>query len=384
MSEDFEYQKIAPVPLTSLSLDRENPRLVREGEDDPLDLIETAQRLLDLDDPLPIARLVVAYGYFSSDPVIAFADAGELVVVEGNRRLLAVQLLKDEELRERLVVDQEWGQLAQSMGTPRSAELESIPTLVVPDRAAARPMIGFRHIIGIKKWRPYEKAVFVAQLVLHDPDPENAVHSVSLLTGESEGDIRGYLRNYLVLQQCTEMGIAVDEAKDAFGVFTRLLNNGNVASFLKLEPSAKVSPESTAVLSADPDQVKVLFSLLYGADGEPRAFTDSRRITEFGKVLASPEALENLVATRDLSESLVLAGGVHDRVSEQLEAAIRAVFRVRRDLQLITPNEDNLRLLDELADQVRNINLPPDGPMIPDAEDATDGYDLDTPDADED
>ena len=43
-----------------------------------------------------------------------------------------------------------------------------MPVVVLPDRAAATPIIGFRHISGILQWQPYAQARYIARLVDED------------------------------------------------------------------------------------------------------------------------------------------------------------------------------------------------------------------------
>src|SRR5205807_548398 len=102
------------------------------------------------------------YGFFSSEPLIVI-EADEVdgkqmyTVVEGNRRLTALRLLDDAELRKTLEADDEWNTLAEETALP-----EAIPTVVAPSREMVAPIVGYRHISGIEEWDPDAKARFIA------------------------------------------------------------------------------------------------------------------------------------------------------------------------------------------------------------------------------
>jgi hypothetical protein len=145
------------VPLETLELDPKNPRLpdsVRgQGQEAILLFIEQNYR------PILIGRSIALHRFFVSEPLIVIQGArSKYVVVEGNRRLVALRLLTDAELRKK-VKDREWDELAKQTELPS----EGIPVVIARTREEIAPIIGYRHIAGIQEWEPYLSIVLQSQ-----------------------------------------------------------------------------------------------------------------------------------------------------------------------------------------------------------------------------
>jgi hypothetical protein len=103
------------VPIADLQLDAENPRLPEELHDrDPDSLI---QHIANEYNTVEVARSMAEHGFFDSEPLIAIKKDRHLVVVEGNRRLTALKLLTDADLRARIELDEatQWEELADEI-----------------------------------------------------------------------------------------------------------------------------------------------------------------------------------------------------------------------------------------------------------------------------
>ena len=89
-------------PVDDLHLDHRNPRLPEEFQELPQE--ELVCFVADEYDSLRIARSVAQFGYFPSEPLIVVEEDGVIIVVEGNRRLAALKLLNNADLRDCLAV----------------------------------------------------------------------------------------------------------------------------------------------------------------------------------------------------------------------------------------------------------------------------------------
>lgn len=85
-----------------------------------------------------------------------------LVVIEGNRRLAALKYLHDA-LRGK-PVSPKWEEVARN-AKPQESLFTRIPYLEVNSREDVEAFLGFRHVTGIKEWKPAEKAEFIAKLI---------------------------------------------------------------------------------------------------------------------------------------------------------------------------------------------------------------------------
>ncbi len=82
-----------PHHVASLHLDAKNPRLGRETTARaPREII---QYLFEHDKAMEVAQSIATRGYFPNEPLLAIKMNGQLVIVEGNRRLAALKALRE-------------------------------------------------------------------------------------------------------------------------------------------------------------------------------------------------------------------------------------------------------------------------------------------------
>ncbi len=105
---------------------------------------------------------VAANGYLDIEPLIVELNNGAFTVLEGNRRLAAIKLFREEDLA---------GKVFQIVGikvkTPEISQesramLDAVPIYRVASREDARFYIGFKHINGAAKWDSFAKARYAA------------------------------------------------------------------------------------------------------------------------------------------------------------------------------------------------------------------------------
>ena len=205
----------AELPIAKLRLDPQNPRLPEAligGSQDQL-----LQHIAETYSAIEVARSIALHGYFHSEPLIVIRQSDDdYVVVEGNRRLVALQVLSNPSLADDLDDTSEWHELATHASSP-----DTIPVVIAPDRQSVAPIIGYRHISGIEAWEPYAQARFIASLV----DNENLdFGDVANLVGERTSDVAAKYRNYAVVTQAKN-NFHIDNSRviRLFGVFTRVM-----------------------------------------------------------------------------------------------------------------------------------------------------------------
>src|SRR2546425_10201944 len=93
---------VEPIPVENLRLDPENPRLASvPGQITQKEILKTLWTEMAVDE---VALSIAANGFWEEEPLFVIPGTGTMsgkyVVVEGNRRLAAVQLLRSEALRE--------------------------------------------------------------------------------------------------------------------------------------------------------------------------------------------------------------------------------------------------------------------------------------------
>jgi hypothetical protein len=241
-----------------------------------------------------------------------------LVVVEGNRRLAALKLLNS--AYEGRAASSKWMELAESK-RPSKTLFSAIPYMQVGSKRDVEAFLGFRHVTGIKEWRPAEKAEYIAHLI---EDRDMSYEEVTGRIGSRVPVVRqNYISYRLLLQMEDEEGIATENVEEKFSVLYLSLRTVGVQKYLDI--NIKGSPHQ--VLRPVPkSKLKALanFVLWLFGDGKRRPIVrESRQVDTFGKILESKKALEYLERSDspNLETAHRLAGGDELELIRLLEKA---------------------------------------------------------------
>src|SRR5713101_992139 len=98
-----DKREIFDVPIGDLLLDSANPRLASVSANGTQEsLIRLLWEEMAVDE---VALSIAANGFFKEEPLVVTPDhktKGKYIVLEGNRRLAAVRLLREDDLRARI------------------------------------------------------------------------------------------------------------------------------------------------------------------------------------------------------------------------------------------------------------------------------------------
>ncbi len=137
-----------------LHLDPKNPRLADEAfsVDDQEGILRWLWRNKSVNE---LVDSILANGYWEHEELFATEEGDRLVVVEGNRRLSAVKILSEPDLREQLGI--------QLTRRPSEEVLESLRELPVihATRKELWGFAGFKHVNGPQAWDSIAKAEYV-------------------------------------------------------------------------------------------------------------------------------------------------------------------------------------------------------------------------------
>ena len=328
-------EKYREVPIDSLHLDPDNPRLPMgidwSSETEGRFLREFYRRY----NLIELARSVVDKGFTprhaeallvvkdspdtglespldpkQDDSVSAESenppDPESYVVVEGNRRLATLKLLTSEANRKAAEIrGKEWEELANKAS---SLNLQLVPVIVYPSRDELNAYLGFRHITGPSPWRPEAKARFIAKL-LEEGQP---VGDVARQIGSNHRTVRRYAEAHAIYVQGMKADIPVDEVEAGFGVFYNALDWEGVRDYLKLGRQAEINQLPVSPIPPDRvDGIRDLIGLLYGDSSRnlERVIRESRDLSKLSQVLGSERARANLFRDRDLERAWRVSGG---------------------------------------------------------------------------
>lgn len=335
------------LPISQLRLDPLNPRLPQSYQGAPEETL--LKWIVETYNALEVARSIALHGYFPSEPLIVISEQDDkYIVVEGNRRLVALKTLADPTLAKELDDAADWRTLADRTVLPAK-----IPVIIAPDRRSVAPIIGYRHISGIEPWEPYAKARFIASLV---DDEKLKFQDVADLVGERSSDVAANYRNYAIVAQAQDnFGIDSARVTGRFGVFTRAMSSLPLRTYIGAPAPASVHPGKRPLAEHSGPKLQELFSWVFGDDTEDPVIGESRNITELGHVVSSVDGLRILKETRDLEESFIAAGGLRERLIRRLTNAHNNLDAAREDLVAYYDDEDVQRLLSRCKQALQRL-----------------------------
>lgn len=309
------------VPLGELNLDPMNPRLGR-GNTGPK-VKQTA--ILDLMKDWSLEELAVSFvenGFWPQEALIVVEEKlygkPALVVIEGNRRLAALMFLND--ALEGSLKERKWEEIAvdaHHIGTL----LTRIPYIQVSSRKDVEAYLGFRHVTGIKEWKPAEKAEYIAKLI-----EESGLTYVEVMRriGSRTATVRqNYISYRLLLQMEDQDQIDISKVEKKFSVLFLSLRTDGVRTYLNIDLQAEPTQARIPVPKEHLKNLAHFARWLFGTDKVQAVVTDSRQIEQFAQILESKKAVAYMERTPQpsIDTAYQLAGGDEPAIIKQIEVA---------------------------------------------------------------
>jgi len=322
--------EVYDVPVEQLLLDTKNPRLASgAGGETQEDLLRVLWTEMAVDE---VAFSIAANGFFREEPLLVIpgddvkGGKGKYVVVEGNRRLAAVLLLRDAKLREKLkatelpVIDPE-----------RRADLDTIPVFRYPDRERLWTFCGFRHINGAKPWDAFSKAQYVATVHERYGVP---LDEIARKIGDRHATVKRLYRGYKVLEQAEQRaGFSKDDRVRNRFYFSHLYTAVDQIEFQKFlgidaDNSLKPNPVSKSKIP----ELKELMIYLYGnkaAGKEPLVRTQAPDLNTLREVISKPAPLSAIRSGLPLERAYEIGIGDKRRFRDSLVRAKEELQQAR-------------------------------------------------------
>lgn len=305
--------------VDDLHLDPENPRLILEGSSDEPALLRKLYEEEALDELFPS---FIENGYFEEEPlVVTPRDEGGYTVVEGNRRLATLKLLLKPELRKAARVGG-WPTLTED----ESTRLASIPCVIYPDRRDVLAFLGYRHITGTRKWKPFQKARFVAQLL----DSGQSLDHVQLIIGDTASATKKLYQDLIVYNQLVnDLDFSADRLRDRFSLLEVMLGQRAIKTYLDIPQRLPKGKVEVIVPESKLDELEELATWVFGNSSTPAVIKDSREISSrLVPIIRNEESLNWLRMTTDLNESYDRSGGEEEFLLKKLASIERLVREV--------------------------------------------------------
>jgi len=318
-----EVKDVVFVDTDRLLLDKENPRLASEEPGDAqFDLAKVLWSEMAVDE---LVLSISANGFFSEEPLFVIpehanstSDNRKFVVIEGNRRLAAVQILRNTEWRKRLRIT----------GIPELSEetlkgLERLPVSIYDKREDLWAYLGFRHINSPMPWDAFSKSKYVA--LVHD-EYGIPLEEIAKRIGDRHSTVERFYRGYKVLQEAeTKTDFSAEDRVKGKFYFSHLYTALDYPQFQEFLGVDKTHfDEANPVDDAHLANLEQLMVWLYGkksAKIQPIVQRQNPDLNLLREVIEAPDALDALRSGYSLEKAHYISIGDNRRFREALVSA---------------------------------------------------------------
>lgn len=360
--------QIDAAALDDFHLDPRNPRLgLRNAQEElPQEAILERMQTWALEE---LGESFLESGYWPQEAILVVKEqvyGGEhLVVVEGNRRLAALILLRRAFAGD--FASKSWQRLVEDRHVPDGL-FEEISYILMGSRQEVDIYLGFRHVTGIKEWAPAEKAEYIAFLI----DQVGLTYDEIRRKIGSKTDTvrRNYIAHNVLEQAKADENIDESRVLEKFSVLFLALKASGVQTFLGVDITAEPQGAKTPIPQDHVNNLRDFARWLFGRGDEEPIVRESRQVDRFAKVLQSEEAVQYLRTARrpNLDRAFVIAGGEEAELIELIETAAFDIEQALSTIHLYTDSravrEAVGRLVRDLKQVEQLFEAPAAGPHV--------------------
>ena len=354
-------ETITKVSVERLRLDRKNPRLFGQAEDaSDESIIARLYRSAELDELL---QSISTNGYLDIEPLVVMRASQDdwLIVLEGNRRLATLRLLREHDLVDRIASLENARINVPKIADELRSTLDQVSVYLVDDRERARAFIGFKHINGPAKWDAYAKARFAAHWYRTGRDDGVGLERIAAAIGDQHDTIKRMVSAIYVLEQAEKEELFQVEDRNTrkfnFSHLYTALSRSQYMKYLGLEPAwSRHNPRPDQVPRENLKELRKVLVWIYGSKSEderPVVKTQNPDIKRLGEVLANAEGRHVLEQTGNLDQAHASTEPVDKRFTASL---LRARDAIRETSGSLRAYDGMDRSLLDIAEDVKETS----------------------------
>jgi hypothetical protein len=349
------------ISVDDLLLDPHNPRLSDFGltsKASQEEILGVLWAKMAVDE---VALSIAANGFYRHEPLYATRESGKLYVVEGNRRLAAVKLLRDEKLRIAVKATSLPG-----ISTSAKRDLDQLPVIVC-EREQIWAYLGFKHINGPQAWESYPKANYIAWV--HN-ELGVSLEEIAQRIGDKHSTVARLYDALMVLAQAEKAEVfdREDRTKEhfSFSHLTTGLGYAGIQTFLGLpRGDDRTIGKQRPVPKTHIRQLGELLVWLYGRESDdtpPVVQSQNPDLRRLDTVLKNKQATAALRKGLPLTVSLEISKGDERVFRESLVAAKQNLQKARGTVltgydgneDLLSTGQDIVELSTSLLQDMRD------------------------------
>lgn len=358
---ELERSKLEKIAVEQLRLDRKNPRLIRDDETVSEESIIT--RLYRSADLGELLQSISANGYMDIEPLIVMPDQqsnDKLIVLEGNRRLAALRLLREPGLARKIKKSEGISIPIPSVNPSKEDTLNTVSVYWVASREEARSFIGFKHINGPAKWDAYAKAQFAADWYKSGRNQDIDLKSIANAIGDKHDTIKRMVSAVYVLEQAKKERLFDIEDRSSkrfnFSHLYTALSRSQYMNYLGLEDGwARHDPHEDQVPKEKLKELQNILVWIYGSkkdEREPIIQSQNPDIKRLGEVLAHTESRHVLETKGNLDNAHASTESADKRF---IEALIKARDNIQAAAGLLRAYDGQDQSLLGIAEDIKEV-----------------------------
>lgn len=347
--------------IDDLEFDKQNPRL-------PTRLRNAGRKKIFkyLAQKTAIENLMASIGengFFPGEAIVVVRLKGDkYTVIEGNRRLAALRLLRDPTLA---------GNMPGVRAAAERAKFKPVkaPAYVADKREDTLQYLGFRHISGAQRWEPLAKARYLKSLFDHtDGEPDERCRSVAREIGSVGPTVRrnlDALAAYRVMESedfyCIE---GVSEETFQFGTFYTATGNFGIAEFVGIRRDDAWTHPIANPGAIERGNLEELARYMFKRDADRNTLLgESRNISKLGAVLSSPAALDGIRDGKSLETAYRLTPEAGREFVRRMNLAIGEMTQANANIHNV--ERDDRRAREVVEEALRAIRVQADRFGVP-------------------
>ncbi len=363
---EAEVSETRDAELGILHLDGNNPRLGAQAGQfrSEVDILDTIVKVFGVDDVL---SSLAVNGYFAAEPLVGVMmdkPAGNIRIVEGNRRLAACLILAGEvRARNQQKRTQEFQAIQKAHHRP---PITNVPVRVHADSESLLSYLGVRHIAASQPWDSFAKAAWIAKVL---ETSKLTLNDVSQMIGDQHGTVARSLEGFYFVNQLIKAaefnpGDSLRPGRGSnpeypFSWVYTALGYGPIREWIGLPDISKGDKTPIPKEKEKLNDAGELLTFLFGNKSKARqpAINDSRQITGLGELLeyADPESRRLLKRGKNIDEVTQLLKPAKERVADGLLDAQDALQNVLTPLSQGEVKSEEASDLFEPSKKVRNL-----------------------------
>jgi len=299
--------EIRNIPLDQLEFDPENPRLPLNIDGSNYD--QVIEYLISEANIPELMMSIGEQGYFIGEPLLVVESKdSKFIVVEGNRRLCALKLLKSDSNPPKAA------KRIQTIRESANSKPDLIPCQIFHHRSEILSYLGYRHITGVNEWNAIAKARYLTQLYEkeHHDNPnltqDQICQRLAKIIASRSDVVAKLLTGLKILEYAdnTKILSSIEKTADTipFSLITTALGYPNLREFIGL-----TSVKDFDLKSIKHQELKDFFEWSFGLPGIPSKLGESRNYDMLARIVKNETALTKFYRGSSIEEADLFTEG---------------------------------------------------------------------------